>query len=327
MEMRGWEDEGDLELSTFEEERSSRGLLSKVIALASVTALVFGGYTLAANIGLGTGSALEFGQGVQVTSACDSNISLKPVATYLNDVPSPDHYVTGLDLSGISQKCQGKLFVIKAYGETGTFLPLGPVRFPVIKIQMNGSSWRNFDAGCNMLDSQNSSSQAGESNFFRITMDYCARWWTPSPGFYGVPLHSADTYRFTLETMENSMVRIDLTSNYGNGDNLGWALAAPEGTEVSMNTGGNTVPLFFDKKFENRFLVFIGISSADLANNSVGPSLVSLTTSPTVSCAYSGKSAANSPIPSGLYQGMNSPNRDSVRFECTTTGDGTVTAS
>ena len=58
--------------------------LKSLAGLATVAAVAVLGSTLAANISLGTGSTLEFGQGVQVTAACDETITLTPKVTFVN---------------------------------------------------------------------------------------------------------------------------------------------------------------------------------------------------------------------------------------------------
>jgi hypothetical protein len=122
------------------------------------------------------------------------------------------------------------------------------------------------------------------------------------------------------------MVQVDLTSTYPNG-NIGWTLDTEEGFAATWLGGGYNVPIFFDTAFQNYFELYIKISNADFSNNSVGPNLVSLTLSPEVSCAYLDKTPANSPINSGPFLGRFSPNIDAVRFGCTATGDGSISAS
>ena len=58
--------------------------LKSLAGLATVAAVAVLGSTLAANISLGTGSAIEFGQGVQVTAACDESITLTPKVNFVN---------------------------------------------------------------------------------------------------------------------------------------------------------------------------------------------------------------------------------------------------
>lgn len=88
------------------------GGLSAVIAVAS---------TLAANISINSGP-VEFGQGVAQTAACDDQITVTPYSTFINDSSTGSHRLTSIKIGGIDSsedKCAGKTFVIKAYGDSG----------------------------------------------------------------------------------------------------------------------------------------------------------------------------------------------------------------
>ncbi len=93
--------------------------LKSLAGLATVAAVAVLGSTLAANITLGAGT-LEFGQGVQVTAACDTDITLSPQVTFKNGA-SPLFMLSTVSFSGIdaqADKCRGKTFTLSAYGET-----------------------------------------------------------------------------------------------------------------------------------------------------------------------------------------------------------------
>ena len=95
--------------------------LKSLAGLATVAAVAVLGSTLAANISLGTGAAIEFGQGVQVTSACDGLIKLAPKANFVNDSVNPQFYLSTVSFSevdGQSSGCQDKILTLNAYGET-----------------------------------------------------------------------------------------------------------------------------------------------------------------------------------------------------------------
>jgi uncharacterized repeat protein (TIGR02543 family) len=90
--------------------------------------LVFGviailGSTFAANINLNSGQRVEFGQGVTQMVACDDEITLTPVSTFINEEGGGAHYFSALKVSGIdssSDKCSGKNFEFWAYSDVGT---------------------------------------------------------------------------------------------------------------------------------------------------------------------------------------------------------------
>ncbi len=92
--------------------------LKSLAGLATVAAVAVLGSTMAANITLGSGT-LEFGQGVQTTAACDSDITLSPQVTFKNGA-SPVFMLSTVSFSGIdaqANKCQGKTLTLSAYGE------------------------------------------------------------------------------------------------------------------------------------------------------------------------------------------------------------------
>ena len=97
--------------------------IKALAGLATIAAVAVLGSTLAANISLGTGASLEFGQGVQVTSACDDVITLTPKAMFVNGA-SPSFILSTIGFSGVdaasTTTCQGKTLTLNAYGDTGS---------------------------------------------------------------------------------------------------------------------------------------------------------------------------------------------------------------
>lgn len=99
--------------------------------LAVMTGL---GSTLAANISLNGGGAVEFGQGVAITAACngDAPITLTPTSTFTNteDAETSIFALSGVVISGINLStpdqttgigCAGKTFILKAYTDQTQF--------------------------------------------------------------------------------------------------------------------------------------------------------------------------------------------------------------
>ena len=109
---------------------SKKSNLKSLAGLATVAAVAVLGSTLAANISLGTGSTLEFGQGVQVTAACDSAITLSPKVTFVNSASNPqfmfstvsfsdvDGRAIGSSASGGGTGCATRTLTLNAYGDT-----------------------------------------------------------------------------------------------------------------------------------------------------------------------------------------------------------------
>jgi hypothetical protein len=83
--------------------------------------------TLAANISIGTGSQIEFGQGVQVTAACSGSdvLTLTPYSSFVNSSGSGSYYLNSVKVSGIPTSCQGVDFNISVFDSTtSTALPI-----------------------------------------------------------------------------------------------------------------------------------------------------------------------------------------------------------
>ena len=101
---------------------SKKSNLKSLAGLATVAAVAVLGSTLAANISLGTGSAIEFGQGVQVTAACDSAITISPRANFVNSASNPQFFLstigfTDVDARAAGTGCAGITLTLNAYGD------------------------------------------------------------------------------------------------------------------------------------------------------------------------------------------------------------------
>lgn len=105
---------------------SSRAVLG-IMTVAAVAAL---GSTFAANISLNSGAAVEFGQGVAVTAACDAAITVTPGATFTNTTATPTPAATPTNLgtfkvgtvniTGIDSACVDKVFKLQFWDITNT---------------------------------------------------------------------------------------------------------------------------------------------------------------------------------------------------------------
>ena len=102
-------------------------LILGIGALAGVVAL---GSTLAANINLNAGGAVEFGQGVAQTVACggsDVSIVITPKSTFRNETGAGSYRFSSFLVSNIPSQCNGIDFTFKFYGATGG--PLNPIQY------------------------------------------------------------------------------------------------------------------------------------------------------------------------------------------------------
>jgi hypothetical protein len=72
---------------------------------------------------MNSSQAVEFGQGVSVTAACDvtGGITLAPSASFANATGATGVFNLGtIGFSGIDSACAGKVFTLKAYGDTNS---------------------------------------------------------------------------------------------------------------------------------------------------------------------------------------------------------------
>jgi hypothetical protein len=123
--------------SIFDESTSTGGLTprQKSIRITLGTGLLVLlyaiGTTLAANINIGTGSS-EFGQGIQVTTACDNQITVTPQASFNNSAtPSPAttpsstgvFFLGSIKVSNVDSSangCDGKWLTLKSFNSSSS---------------------------------------------------------------------------------------------------------------------------------------------------------------------------------------------------------------
>jgi len=94
----------------------------KLAGLAVVSILSYSmlGSTFATNLSMGSGR-VEFGQGISQATACDSNVTITPYATFANaSGASADYKLTSIRVTDISADCWGKDLIIKAYDATSS---------------------------------------------------------------------------------------------------------------------------------------------------------------------------------------------------------------
>lgn len=110
-----------------EPEETGRSHFRIVLLISALaTALFFGG-TYAANININAGSSTEFGQGVLSTVVCGGdpiNVKVTPLISFKNSSGAGNYEVSQIKVSDIPTRCNGNVFTLKAWGETGGELPL-----------------------------------------------------------------------------------------------------------------------------------------------------------------------------------------------------------
>ena len=130
--------------------------LKSLAGLATVAAVAVLGSTLAANISLGSGAALEFGQGVQVTAACDNSVTLSPKVTFVNALNNPQFMFSTISFTDVDARaagsstvnggtgCAGRTLTLNAYGETSStpvaFASASGTAVSLATIGINGST-------------------------------------------------------------------------------------------------------------------------------------------------------------------------------------------
>ena len=105
-------------ISSVQGKRKLPSILAFLLLLVGGTYLVQ--TTLAANISLNTGSPIEFGQGITATAACSgaTNLTITPNSTFTNVSAGGAHYLSSVTVSNIPSGCEGKDFIINAYGNS-----------------------------------------------------------------------------------------------------------------------------------------------------------------------------------------------------------------
>ena len=163
--------------------KSVKGLL----AVAGFAAIAVLGSTLAANISLNSGS-LEFGQGVAVTSACDSDgITATPKAVFSNVSAGGTFNFASISFTGIADACTGDLFTVNAYGDTSStplnIATVGATSYNVATFVMSAT-----------LGQSSSYITTGSVNISSTNAD------TAEIGFRGTQATSGAVYKITLQS-------------------------------------------------------------------------------------------------------------------------------
>lgn len=107
-----------------------RSPINSLFKASAVLSVVLLGSTFAANINIGNNGTQEFGQGIQLTTACDSAIVIKPISTFYNGA-SAGYKVSGFEVSDLDTTarnsatgagCANVTFTLNLWGETGSAL-------------------------------------------------------------------------------------------------------------------------------------------------------------------------------------------------------------
>jgi hypothetical protein len=166
--------------------------------------------TFAASINLNAGGPVEFGQGVVQTTACDDEITVTPISTFVNAAGYGSHMFTSLRISGIDSsegKCSGKRFLIKAYGDNGILDLLNysddfvDQDYDYVEIANNGGEFTWVSGGSD--DDDVIPGPDGYITDTSFTIDFTSL----APPIFRTPLAAAeDVKRITVETYDMNLL-------------------------------------------------------------------------------------------------------------------------
>lgn len=213
--------------------RKSGGSFSKwVVGLSSLAAIAAISYTLAANISINGNSSTEFGQGILVTSTCDSYLIIKPKAVLEGNT----FVLDSIELGDISTRTHDNTFTLQVYGETSS---AGLLAQPaVITVGADGKSFTKTSTGDNTtLETVtiDSSSTGGGTNA-EIGASVIKLTSITSDGSNKIPASQA--VKYTLQSSGNGNCSIV----YSLGD------VGPAGGTIGItpSTPGNTTGKYFE---------------------------------------------------------------------------------
>jgi hypothetical protein len=109
------------EVTPVSKKKSNRNL-KVFLGIAVLIAIPVIGSTFAATIAVNTGGAVEFGQGVTQSTACDSAVTVLPTASFANSASIDTATVFSLStirISEIASTCNDRTFTVKVYDNAG----------------------------------------------------------------------------------------------------------------------------------------------------------------------------------------------------------------
>ena len=101
--------------------------------------------TLAANISINSGP-VEFGQGITQTVACDDDILVTPISTFVNASGGGSFYFSSIAVTNVSSSCNGKDLTVRAYGNTSS-TPLALFNSTSTSAVIHKNDGGTFEAG------------------------------------------------------------------------------------------------------------------------------------------------------------------------------------
>jgi hypothetical protein len=101
-----------------EHDKRRKSLLLLIFICLSIVAGYFVQSTLAANISIGNGNQIEFGQGITQATACSGStqLVLTPYSNFSNVSGGGNFHFSSIKVSNIPSSCNGAEFVLNAFG-------------------------------------------------------------------------------------------------------------------------------------------------------------------------------------------------------------------
>ena len=102
-------------------ESKPKKLSPMTLVIVAIVGTFFIQNTLAANISLNSGGRVEFGQGIQMTTACSgtTQIMVTPNETFTNAAGAGSFKFSSITISNVPSSCHGSDFTINAYDNSG----------------------------------------------------------------------------------------------------------------------------------------------------------------------------------------------------------------
>ena len=174
--------------------KGSKKPFKLILGIGALVGTIALGSTLAASINLNSSGPVEFGQGVTQTTACDSQVEVTPISSFVNSDGGGDFKFSAITLSDLdgtdqsesSEGCAGKTFTIKAYDAYGAQLQ------PSYEISVDSDGYFSSPSG-----EGNATDEGTTDSSVTLT-------------FFGGILTSAESvYRITIESSGESASELD----------------------------------------------------------------------------------------------------------------------
>ena len=147
---------------------SSRPGLKILLAIGLIAGIVSLSSTLASNININTGHAIEFGQGITQVTACTGTdyVIVTPTSTYINGVGSTEFSLNSFSLTHIPASCWGKSFLFQSYDLSGDLMQINATNTSA-SVTYQGPSSSSQDGAISAATGENT---AGSYGTFTLTL-------------------------------------------------------------------------------------------------------------------------------------------------------------